>query len=359
MSKEFPRQSWRIARRRLCLAFVVPLLPAAASGHPEDPHDAPRHDVAALGRVLDRAEALPPLRTVIVARHGEILAERGYRGHATTSPMNIKSASKVVVSTLVGMAIDRGVLEGVDQKIAPLLADDLPREPDPRLAEITIEHLLSMQAGLARTSGPNYGRWIVSRNWVRSALAQPFVDEPGGAMLYSTGSTHLLSALLSRTTGRSTLALARDWLEPLEGFRIAGWQRDPQGIYFGGNQMAMSTRSLLAFGELYRNGGRARSGEPLLSPDWIARSWQPRTQSRITGDDYGYGWFLRDIDGHDVAYAWGYGGQMLYVVPSLGVTAAMLSNDNAPAGESGHRDDLHRLMHEIIGALGAGQDGPS
>ena len=75
-------------------------------------------------------------------------------------------------------------------------------------------------------------------------------------MLYSTGSTHLLSAILTRASGRSTRELAREWLGPVEGFSIGAWDRDPQGIYVGGNQMAMTPRSLLAFGELYRNGGQ-------------------------------------------------------------------------------------------------------
>ena len=173
-----------------------------------------------------------------------------------------------------------------------------------------------MQAGLERTSGANYGRWVSSRNWVRAALARLFVDEPGGRMLYSTGSTHLLSAILTRVTGRSTLdAGARLAGRRLKGFSIAAWERDPQGIYLGGNQMAMSARSLLAFGELYRNGGKTPEGRSVVPPEWIELSWQHRTHSRFTGDGYGYGWFLRTIGGREVRYAWGYGGQMLYIVP--------------------------------------------
>ncbi len=239
----------------------------------------------------------------MVSRQAVILAERGYRGHGVGDPTNIKSASKTVMSALVGIAIDRKVLEGTEQLIAPILERDLPDDPDPRIRQITIGNLLTMQAGLGRTSGPNYGRWVASRNWVRAALAQPFDDEPGGAMLYSTGSTHLLSAILTRRTGRSTLDLARDWLAPLESFRIASWDRDPQGIYLGGNQMAMSTRSLHAFGELYRNGGRLPDGTQLLPADWVEESWKPRTTSRFNGDGYGYAWFARRMGGADVRYA--------------------------------------------------------
>jgi CubicO group peptidase (beta-lactamase class C family) len=332
-----------LLRSLLILGLTVGAVPTRAAT--ETPEAA---RAAGLEAVLDRAADIEPLETIVVAVDGERVAERGYRGHRVTAATNIKSASKSVISLLVGIAIDRGVLQGPDQPIAPLLARDLPANPDSRMATVTIGNLLSMQAGLERTSGPNYGRWVSSGNWVRAALAQPFVADPGAEMLYSTGSTHLLSAILTRKTGQSTLALARDWLAPVDDFAISAWDRDPQGIYLGGNQMAMSPRSLLAFGELYRTGGRAPDGTQVVSADWIEKSWRQRTNSRFTGDGYGYGWFLRDIAGEPVRYAWGYGGQMLYVVPSLGLTMVMTSDETAPAGRTGHRDALHALAGEII-----------
>ena len=316
------------------------------------PPDAQAAPADALAPILDRAGDLAPLRTVLVMKDGKRLAARGFSSGSVGRPTNIKSASKSIVSALVGIAIDKGVLEGPDQKIAPLLRRDLPDDPDPRLAEITLGNLLSMQAGLERTSGAYYGRWIASPNWVRAALARPFVDQPGGDMLYSTGSTHLLSAVLTRTSGRSTLALARDWLGPLDGFEIASWQRDPQGIYFGGNEMAMRPTSLLAFAELYRNGGRNAEGAQLVPEAWIAASWQVRTHSRFTGDGYGYGWFTREIAGTPAYYGWGYGGQMVYVIPARGMSLVMTSVADTPSGRTGHRDDLHRLTGEIVQAVG-------
>lgn len=327
-------------KKRVLLLATVFLLPTSAWAQPVD-----------FAALLDRAADLEPLETVLIAHDGEIVAERGYSGHSVDQPTNIKSASKTVVAALVGMAIDRGIIESVDQGIGDFLADDFPDDADPRLDAITVGNLLSMQAGLAPTSGPNYGRWVASRNWVRSALDQPFQTDPGGAMLYSTGSTHLLSAILTEAGGESSLALARDWFGAVDDFRIGGWERDPQGIYLGGNQMAMSPKSLLAFGEVFRNGGLAQDGTRVLSQDWIDQSWTQRTNSRFTGDGYGYGWFLRDIEGEDVKYAWGYGGQMLYVVPSLDLTVVMTSDEHAPSARNGHRDALHALLGEIIEAV--------
>jgi CubicO group peptidase (beta-lactamase class C family) len=326
--------------RTVSLTLFLLLLPFAALGQ--------QPTLPALLDSLDARQELEPLKAVVVARNGGIVAEHGYHGQTPTGSTNIKSASKSVISALVGIAIGKGLLDGPDQKIAPILKADLPASPDPRINDITIGNLLSMQAGLGRMSGPNYGRWVSSRNWVRFALAQPFDGDPGGPMLYSTASTHLLSAILTKVSGRSTLELAREWLGPIDGFRIGAWERDPQGIYLGGNQMAMSASSLLAFGEVYRNGGKTADGRQVVPADWIAQSWQQRTNSRYSGDGYGYGWFERQIGGEAVHFAWGYGGQMLYIVPSLQLTVAMVSAESGPSARNGYRDALHDLLGEII-----------
>lgn len=199
----------------LLLLFCMPLAAAESAVAQSTASTA-----GGLGPRLDRVAtdpAMRPLKTVIVARDGRVLTERGFHGHSPAESTNIKSASKSIISALVGIAIDKGLLSGPDQKIAPILKVDLPLTPDPRLNDITIGNLLSMQAGLDRMSGANYGRWVSSRNWVRFALSQPFVDQPGGEMLYSTASTHLLSAILTKVSRRSTLALAQEWLGPVDG----------------------------------------------------------------------------------------------------------------------------------------------
>lgn len=320
----------RLVMSCLCLGLLAPVL---AETPTESIHTA--------------AARFNSLYTLQVAQSGELILAESFNGARLDQPANIKSASKSLMSALVGIAIERGVIEGTDQLIAPLLSDQLPADPDPRLQQITIGHLLSMQAGLERTSGRNYGNWVSSSNWVQNALARPFDAEPGGRMQYSTGSTHLLSAILTREAGRPTDELANDWLAPA-GIRVVSWLRDPQGIPLGGNQLSMTPASLLAFGELYRRGGRAADGTQVVPADWIDASWQRYTRSRYTGDGYGYGWFLRDFDGYAGYYGWGYGGQMVYVLPELELTIAITSNPNTPAGRSGYRGQLHRLVEREI-----------
>lgn len=328
-----------VMKRRTALALIA-TLPFASILRAEAP--------GGVSKLLENADALEGLKTVIVSVDGKEVASRAYHGASLNGSTNIKSASKSILSALVGMAIDRKVLQSVDQPISSVLRSDFPANPDPRFERVTIGNLLSMQSGLQRMSGPNYGRWVSSKNWVRTALGSGFAGEPGGGMLYSTGSTHLLSAILTKASGKSTLALARDWFSPLDGFSIGSWERDPQGIYLGGNQMAMTARSLLAFGELYRRGGAAPDGQRLLSQNWIEQSWVQRTNSVFNGDGYGYCWFIREMAGERVYYAWGYGGQMLYIVPTRKLTVVMTSREDAPSARTGYRDQLHGLMSDII-----------
>lgn len=309
-----------------------------------------------LERTLAKAAELPQLHALIVARDGVEVAAEAFRGPGLERPVNVKSVSKSVMAALAGAAIERGLLAGVDQPIAPLLDGLVPKDADPRVGAITIDHLLTMRAGLERTSGRNYGRWVNSPDWVRYALSRPFVDEPGGRMLYSTGSYHLLSAVLTRVAGRSTLELARAWLgEPL-GIAIPPWTRDPQGFYLGGNNMLLSPRALLRFAEMYRRGG-TYDGRRVLPASWIAASWTPRVRSRFTGHAYGYGWFIARAGEHPVFYGWGYGGQMVYVVPDLGLSVVMTSDHTGPSGRNGYVRALHDLLARgIVVAAERGND---
>lgn len=296
---------------------------------------------------MERAASLPRLRALIVSHHGTVIAEKAFRGPGLSVPVNVKSVSKSVISALIGVAVSRGIFTGTDQPIAGLLADRLPQNPDPRLRKITLDHLLSMRSGLDRTSGRNYGRWVQSRDWVRHVLSRGFTDEPGGRMLYSTGNTHVLSAILTHATGRTTLASARDWLGKPLGITIPAWQRDPQGIYLGGNNMLLSPRALRRFGELYREGGVYR-GQRVLAESWIAESWKPRTRSPFSGDEYGLGWFITEVCGHTVYYARGFGGQFVYVSRSLGLTVVITSDPTKNTRVDGYRAELHVLLYDDI-----------
>ncbi len=312
----------------------------------------PALDTDVLARAVERARGLDQLHSMIVGHRGEVVAAEAFRGPSLDYPANVKSASKTIVAILTGIAIDRGLIAGPDTPVAPLLGDLVPADADPLVQDITVDHLLTMRAGLDRTSGPNYGAWVGSGNWVRYVLTRPFIDVPGGRMLYSTGSYHVLGAVLSQVTGQSLLALARDWLgTPLE-IQVPPWTRDPQGFYMGGNNMALAPTALWRFGEMARMGG-VWNGQRVVSEGWIEASWQPRTRSPYSGDRYGYGWFATELGGAEVRYARGYGGQLLYVVPDAALTVAITSDPNRPARSDGYVGDLRAMLAEdIIPAVG-------
>ena len=293
------------------------------------------------------AAGLDQLHAVVVNRGGARAFGRAFRGPALDRPVNVKSVSKTLLALLTGIAIDRGVLEGPDQRVLPLLGRAGFGDARDRL---TVGNLLSMQTGLASTSGPNYGAWVNSRDWVDYVLQHPS-GRPGGSFIYSTGGWHVLGAALARASGESLLTLARDWLgEPLD-IAVPPWVRDPQGRYLGGNDMALSPLALARIGDMVLAGGQA-NGRRVVSEAWLRTSWQPRARSPFSGDRYGYGWFLTRFGGHDAAYARGYGGQMLAVVPALGASIAITSDPTRPARGEGHFGDLRRLVDEIARDLG-------
>lgn len=299
-------------------------------------------------RFESAAEALDRLHALVVANDGEIVYERAFAGPGVDRPANIKSLSKTVLAALVGAAIKQEMLKGPDQPVAELLGPLVPDAAESQVDEITVGHLLSLQAGLERTSGDNYGAWVASPDWVEYALTRPFVDEPGGRMLYSTGSSHLLSAALTQASGESTLALARRLLgEPLD-IAIPPWPRDPQGIYFGGNDMQLSPRALVQIGELYRQDGVV-NGTRVLPEGWAEISWIARGRSPWTGDGYGYGWFVTTLAGERVYYGRGYGGQALFVVPERELTVAITSDPTPPSPGGQFQGRLNRLIEILLG----------
>jgi len=298
---------------------------------------------------LDLARGFDQLHCLVVAQGGETVLEEVFAGPPPDRPVNVKSVSKTVVAALLGAAIDRGDVPGVGATLGDVAPGLVPEGADPRVADLTLEDLVTLRAGLERTSGPNYGAWVASRDWVANALTRPFVAEPGGRMLYSTGSFHVLGAALSEATGQSLLSQARQRLgEPL-GIEIPPWTRDPQGYYLGGNQMALSPRAMLRFGEMVRQRG-AWQGAQVLPESWIAASLVPRTRSPWSGLGYGYGWFLGLAGGGPLALARGYGGQVIAVAPAAEMTVAITSDPTRPARSGGYFGDLMNLVDRLVAA---------
>jgi CubicO group peptidase (beta-lactamase class C family) len=296
---------------------------------------------------LEAADTLPRLRSLLISVDGELVAERYFNGARSTDWANLKSASKSILSTLVGIALDRGHLKSVGDPIAKFFPEHLGASADAAKKRITVEDLLTMRSGLESTSNVYYGRWVASENWVRHVLTRPLIDEPGGGMIYSTGNSHLLSAILTKATKMSTFDFARRYLAEPAGIAIRPWIRDPQGIYLGGNDMHLTSRAMVKYGELYLNRGRAREKQ-IVSQRWIEESLKPRTKSSWSGRDYGYGWWIDSLRGHTTHYAWGHGGQFIFIVPGLKLVVVTTAVPSPGDGRREHQRAMYDLMERHL-----------
>ena len=349
------RGNFLIALRRWSGVLVVAwMLCAPLRATPREAPSATPLPAVALDAAGDAGAAMPRLHSLLVSRGGELILERYYHGARPTRLANIKSAAKSVISALVGIAIERGLILGVKKPITAFFPDLSAGNGDSPKRAITVEDLLTMRSGLETTSNRNYGAWVKSPNWVRYALSRPLVSAPGTSMEYSTGSSHLLSAILTQVTGGSTWQFAQDTVARPLGFTLAQWPRDPQGVYFGGNEMLLTPRQMLAFGELYLNHGRANgggraNGRQILPAQWVEASLVPRVRSRRESERYyGYGWWIRELAGYQTPYAWGYGGQFIFLVPDLDLVVVTTSSTAVGDERRGHTRAVYNLVERFV-----------
>ena len=297
---------------------------------------------------LEEASRMPRIRSLLISHDGRLVLEEYFNGMNPQRATNVKSVSKSILSALVGIAIAEGHIDGVDQPISDYYGDRLVSADDRGKGNITVGNLLSMQAGLETTSFYNYGAWVLSDDWVGFALDRPVLSPPGTRMHYSTGNTHLLSDIITRTTGQSTLEFAREALAKPMGITLLAWPQDPNGIYFGGNNMELTPRQMLRFGELYLNDGRI-DGKQVVPAEWVNLSLEPRVRSsRNLERQYGYGWWIRDMAGIPTAYAWGYGGQFILVAKDLDLVVVTTSSSQPGDSRRRHIRALYDLLEDKI-----------
>jgi CubicO group peptidase (beta-lactamase class C family) len=297
-----------------------------------------------------QGERMPRLHSLLVSRHGELILERYFHGARATNFANVKSASKSVISALVGIAIDRKLLPGVNAPIAPYFDELTAAGADARKRKITVEDLLTMRSGLTDTNQA-YGAWVRSANWVHYLLAHSLQYPPGSQMDYNTGNTHLLSAILTKVTGSDTWTFAQRALATPLGITIPKWPQDPQGIYFGGNDMLLTPRQMVKFGELYLHHGR-EAGRQIVPASWVEASFMPHSQSQRSGKLYGYGWWIEEMAGQQVTFAWGFGGQYIFVIQSLDAVVVTTASENPSADRRDFRLGLFDMIEEkVIGAM--------
>jgi len=301
-----------------------------------DPPEAQGMDSTALAKIDDYiADAFPTLLSLLIVRHGSLVFEHYYQGCRAGDSVNVKSVTKSIVSSLVGIALCEHYLTNLDQRLMEFFPQDFPAGGDPRKREITLRHLLTLRSGLSwvESSAESLPALFASNNWVRHGLSLPLVHAPGEVFAYSTLDAHLLSAALTQVTGMSTLAFANRSLFCPLGCKATTWANDPQGYNIGGSELYLTPHDLAKIGYLYLRRG-CWDGQHLIPEKYVEDS--SRTQVTPNGgvvvpDTYGYLWWVSTAGPYASFYALGYGGQTIYVIPALDVVLVTTAQWDVPA----------------------------
>jgi len=283
-------------------------------------------DTRILVDFLDRVQAEElDLHSVLIIRHGHLIFECYVHPYDPAMLHNVKSVSKSMLSALVGRLEADGVIDSLGQSAAALLPGHIDIENDQRKAQITLEHLLTMTAGLdLDENGPITQEIFSSADWIKTAWARDRVTAPGVQYNYSTALTHTMSGILTELTGRTASELADSLLFGPMGCDAHQWAVGPQGYSFGGAELFLTPRDMARFGMLFLHNGRWQ-GEQLVPADWVQRSTQNQVSHLPGAQPYGYWWWLDEVSNPS---ARGWGGQAVVVVRSEDLVAVMTGGDH-------------------------------
>lgn len=306
----WPAQDWRRAD------------PAAVGMRPELLAALEREVSARFGRI----------RAVLITRRAQLIFEQYFGGCTQDDAHLVASVTKSVLSALVGIAIDRRFIRGVDQRVLDFFPDYAPGGHEQLKRRLTLKHLLTMTAGFQWRTGPRghelfLDRLRRSRDWVAFILSLPVKEGALGTFQYNSAAAHLLSAIITSSTGRGAKEFAATHLFGPLGIdlpaddtphgqsraavfsnRGVSWPTDPHGNSTGGWGLVLRPRDMARFGLLYLNRGRW-NGVQIVPAWWVEESVTPHTPG------YGYLWWLRDVNGVFVYSAAGRGGQHIFCVP--------------------------------------------
>lgn len=364
-----PSQEMMVRRRLFVFPVVVLLLFAACDTTSPDPvpevdtgiadlteswRTASPADFGLSSSVLSAAAAKAAanlrFRSLLVVKDGRLVFERYFNGSTESDLTDVRSVTKSVVSTLVGIALDKGHLSSLDESIGHALMSHLEMIPE-YVNDITIRDLLTMSGGWVwdEVSGNSYSDWIGSGNHIQHVLELPRSEISG--FLYNSGAVHLLGVVLEERTGRDLEEYADLFLFDKIGINRKTWESLNNGYVNGGAGIDLRPRDLARIGQLFiQNGHSGR--EQVLSESWIAEATSPKFTWRssfgsVTSMSYGYLWWTNEGGSTPAFFAWGWGGQFIYVVPErrlVIVTTTRYQGLNAEGGPS----QLEQLGLEVI-----------
>lgn len=327
-----------------CAGFSGSLVPwplgAAQAGRGALPRSTPEKQgvdpVAILNFLSAASQGRHEYHSVMILRHGRVVAEGWWHPYRPEAPQMLYSLSKSFTSTAMGLAVGEGRFS-VQDRVVDFFPEQRPKPVSEQLAALRIKHLLSMSVGHSQDST---GSLWQQQDWARQFLSLPVVHTPGTVFLYNSGATYMLSAILQKVTGQTVLDYLQPRLfEPL-GIEGASWERCPLGVDTGGWGLKVTTESLAKFGLLYLQRGQWR-GRRLLPETWVQEATsfqiqQPATdlaQAKANSDwhqGYGYQFWRSRHDSYrgDGAY-----GQYVMVLPRQDAVVVVTSESPDMQGQ--------------------------
>ncbi len=322
--------------------------------------------LAAMAAAIDAGD-YTKVDSILIARHGRLVFEAYFNDFGADSLHDTRSAFKSVTSILIGIAIDRGLIDDVGAPILPLFSryQEIENWSEDKKA-ITLEHLLTMTPGFDAEENFGVGPWREddmwrSRDWMKFTLDLPMAYQPGAQFAYNTPTSVLLGGVLRQASGEPVADFARKVLfEPLciSDYR---WSFSPSGQAMTGGSFFIRPRDLAKFGQLFLDRG-VWNGQRLVSEEWVERSTKRRVASLPPGspkppalEEVGYGyhwWTYRALGGTErtsAFFASGNGGQLVFVFPELDLVVVFTGSHYNDA--RGHRQPLDILRYFILPAV--------
>jgi CubicO group peptidase (beta-lactamase class C family) len=299
---------------------------------------------------------LNDMDSLLVTRHGRIVLEATYAPFRAGLKHRINSSTKAVVSTLIAMAMRDGRLDSTDRRMTEFFAERTIANLDDAKKAITIRHLLDMTSGLEWTEGldgipRSFFAMERSPDWQQYILDQPMATAPGTVFYYDSGNSHLLSAILTKVTGKSALDYAREVLFGPLGIHDVLWRSDPQGISAGGAGLYMHPRDMAKIGYLYARDG-VWEGKQVLPASWIESVRKADVDMREAwAKELRYGSQFWVMPGRDAYMAVGYDRQLVIVMPKLDIVAVTTASARFPAG-NGAPTRPRYTFGTLVGFLG-------
>jgi CubicO group peptidase (beta-lactamase class C family) len=279
------------------------------------------------------------LYSLLVIRNGYIVSENYFHGDTRDSRHEIYSCTKSFTSTLIGIAIDQGLIAGIDQPALEFFPGRTFENMDERKQALTIKNLLTMNSGLDWNEGDvAYSQLYRSRDWVKYMLDLPVRDRPGTQFNYCSGCSHVLSAVLQQKSGISAGRFARQNLFDPLGITGYVWDRDSQGIPIGGWGLQLTPREMAKLGYLYLHQGKWEEKQ-IVSAGWVDLATQKHT---ATDGNLGYGFQWWTYPRYGAYTALGRYGQTIFVVPNLNLVIVTTAQF-----EGGH-DPIYKLIDDYI-----------